>query len=113
MAKKYIKGKDGKFNGSLPDPALLPKLSNSASLPKLPPSLNSNISGKTSGKQVEIVFNTENSREDLSAKQVSIAAAKRLEHKKKRIKSALDAEFLEEVLTIKNSTIKPKSVQII
>jgi hypothetical protein len=33
---KYIKGKDGKFKGSLPDPARLPKALTSDSLPKLP-----------------------------------------------------------------------------
>jgi hypothetical protein len=36
MPKKYIKGKDGKFKGSLPDPYALPKSSPSNSLPQLP-----------------------------------------------------------------------------
>ena len=37
MPKKYIKGKDGKFKGSLPDPAMLPKAPISNSLPTTPP----------------------------------------------------------------------------
>jgi hypothetical protein len=37
MAKKYIKGKDGKFKGSLPDPTMLPQPPVSNSLPPLPP----------------------------------------------------------------------------
>lgn len=34
MTKKYIKGKDGKFKGSLPDAAKLP-----TALPELPPAV--------------------------------------------------------------------------
>lgn len=36
MPKKYIKGKDGKFKGSLPDPTILPNATNISSLPTLP-----------------------------------------------------------------------------
>jgi hypothetical protein len=36
MPKKYIKGKDGKFKGSLPDPTMLPKAATIPHLPTLP-----------------------------------------------------------------------------
>lgn len=36
MAKKYIKGKNGKFRGSLPDAVSVPKQHTSNALPKIP-----------------------------------------------------------------------------
>jgi hypothetical protein len=34
--RKYLKGKDGKFKGSLPDPTLLPSTSDNKIIPPLP-----------------------------------------------------------------------------
>lgn len=36
MSKKYIKGKDGKFKGSIGDPTLVPQATQNTSLPSIP-----------------------------------------------------------------------------
>lgn len=56
MPKKYIKGKNGKFKGSLPDPTMLPKTASLSSLPTLPTNTSKPLESITGGLSGNLVL---------------------------------------------------------
>lgn len=53
MGKKYIKGKDGKFKGSVPDPSNVPTSMDSLQLPRKANELDIPVSGITPQKLID------------------------------------------------------------